>query len=266
MESKLSARQHALIKKVLVAQTESLGRVETPIVEDLLRKGQRRTVFDIGCGEGSFLLQLAGRIKGVRFLGIDHNELAIRDALRRLRRRPQRNVKFGRAFFDSDFERTRYDAILTRYTIQHSSHPQDFVRAVFDRLKKKGLFVALESLDAYTDCHDPDPVWERYRTSLGAIHKQIGSNADTGKALGLLLRTAGFRDIQVRIVLCSPSTVGWSRFRAVVQASAELAFDFFPGLFDRTLFDELKEWLGDRSRLEEKDPYLCSAVANGTRP
>jgi ubiquinone/menaquinone biosynthesis C-methylase UbiE len=266
MESKLSARQHALLKKVLVAQTESLGRVETPIVEDLLGKGRCRTVLDIGCGEGSFLLQLAERVKGARFLGIDHNELAIRDALRRLRRRPQRNVKFGTAFFDSNFERDRYDAILTRYTIQHSSHPQDFVQAVFDRLKKKGLFVALESLDAYTDCHDPDPIWERFRISVGEIHKKIGSNADTGKSLGLLLKAAGFRDIQVRIVLCSPSTVGWARFRAVVQASAELAFSFFPDLFDAALLDDLKAWLNNRARLEEKDPYFCSAVANGTRP
>ncbi len=266
MESKLTARQHALIKKGLVAQTESLGMVETPIVEDLLKKGKCRTVLDIGCGEGSFLLQMAQRVKGARFLGIDHNELAVDDAIRRLRRRSWRNVKFRTAFFDSGFERLQYDAILTRYTLQHCSNPQDFVRAVFDRLKKKGIFVSIESLDAYTDCHEHDPVWERFRASLGAIHKRIGSNGDIGKSLGLLLRDVGFRDIQVRVVLCSPSTVGWRKYQNVVQALAKLAFDLFPDLFDRTLLDDLKEWLGDRAQLEKKDPYLCSAIANGTRP
>lgn len=266
MESKVTARQHAMIKKVLVAQTKSLGMLEAPIVEDLLRKHKCRTALDIGCGEGSFLLQVAEKAKGARFLGIDHNELAIRDALRRLQRRPLRNVNFKAGFFDSSFERGRYDAVLTRYTLQHSSTPQDFVSSVFGRLKKKGLFVALESLDAYTDCHEPDPVWERFRSSLGAIHKKVGSNVNIGRSLGLLFRNAGFRDIRVWVVLCSPSTVGWARFRGVVQASAELAFGLFPDLFDRTLMNDLKKWLGDRALLEKKDPYLCSAIANGTRP
>ena len=266
MESKLTARQHALIKTVLVAQTESLGRVEAPIVEDLLRKGRCRTVLDIGCGEGSFLLRLARGVKGARFLGIDHNERAVADALRRLRRQSRRNVKFGTAFFDSGFEGPRYDAVLTRYTLQHSSNPKDFLGAVFDRLKTKGLFIAVESLDAYTDSHEHDPVWERYRASLAAIHKKIGSDGNIGKSMGRLLRTTGFRDIQVRAVFCSPATIGWRRFQTVVRASAALAFGFFPELFDRGLLDELKEWLGDRARLEEKDPYLCTAVANGTRP
>jgi hypothetical protein len=126
------------------------------------------------------------------------------------------------------------------------------------------VFVAVESLDAYTDCHEPDPVWERFRVSLAAIHKKIGSDEDTGKSLGLMFRTAGFRDIQVRVILCAPSTVGWARFRAVVQA--DLAFFLFPDLFDRPLTDDLKAWLDDRAGVEGKDPYLCSAIANGTRP
>ena len=93
----------------------------------------------------------------------------------------------------------------------------------------------------------------------------MGSNPNIGKSLGRLLGEAGFRDIQVRVLLCSPATVGWERFRSVVQASAELAFNFFPDLFDRDLLDRLTPWLDDRAELERKDPYLCSAVANGTR-
>ena len=265
LESKLTAEQHALLKKVLVAQTESLGMVELPIVEDLLKKHRCRTVLDIGCGEGSFLLQLARRLKGADFLGIDHNELAVEDARQKLRGRSRRNVTFQTAFFDPGFDRTKYDAIMTRYTLQHSSGPQAFVKAVFDRLNKKGIFLSLESLDAYTDCHEQDPVWERFRTSVAAIHKRAGSNDNIGKSLGLLLRGAGFRDIQVRVVLCSPSTVGVESFQAVVQTGAEIATAFFPDLFDQKLLEDLKEWLGDGARLQEKDPYLCSAIANGTR-
>jgi len=32
------------------------------------------------------------------------------------------------------------------------------------------------------------------------------------------------------------------------------------------LLEDLREWLGDRAAVERKDPYLCSAIANGTKP
>ena len=266
MESKLTVAQHALIKTVLVAQTKSLGKVEAPIVEDLLKKHRCRTVLDIGCGEGSFLLQLARRLNGAHFLGIDHSQLATDDVRRKLRGPLGRHVKVKTAFFGSGFDRTRYDAIMARYTLQHCSEPQLFLKAVFDRLNRKGIFLSLESLDAYTDCHEQDPIWERFRTAVVAVHKRVGSNDNIGKSLGWLFKHAGFRDIQVRVVLCSPSTVGVKRFRAVVLASAELSVAFFPDLFDGKLLEDLKDWLGDQAGLEEKDPYLCSAIANGTRP
>ena len=266
MESKLTPEQHALIKKVLVAQTEALGEVEAPIVEDLLRKHKCRRVLDIGCGEGSFLLRLAQRMKGARFLGIDHSELAIGDAARQARRRSLRHVKLKQAFFDAGFERARYDAILTRYTLQHASDPRAFVGAVRNRLWKEGLFVSVESLDACSGCHQADPVWERFLGSLAAIHRRGGSDENVGKRLGRLLAEAGFREIQVRAVLCSPSTVGWKRFQAVVRASAETAASLCPDLFDLGLLEQVKTWLDDRAGLERKDPYLCTAVANATRP
>ena len=265
MESTLTPEQHALLAAVLVAQTESLGVLEIPVVEDLLRRHRCRRVLDIGCGEGSFLLRLARHYEDAHFVGIDHRELAVKDAVRQLRSGSPPNVEFRTAFFDPSYEPATYDAILTRYTLQHCSEPRAFVSGVFDRLEPGGAFVAVESLDAYTDCHEHDPLWERFRASIAAIHDRIGSNPNVGKSLGRLLSQAGFRDIQVRILLCSPATVGWARFRAVVQASAELAASFFPDLFDRDLFDRLTPWLDDRAELERKDPYLASAIANGTR-
>lgn len=266
MESKLTPEQHELLRGVLVAQTESLGRVESPVVEELLGRHPCCRVLDVGCGEGSFLLGLARRMPRLRFVGVDHSELAVRDATLQLEGAATANVEFRAAFFDSSFDPSTYDAILTRYTLQHSSDPRGFLRAVTDRLETNGLFACMESLDAYTDCHEHDPVWERFRDAIQAIHRRVGSNPNIGKSLGRLLADAGLADVQVRIVLCSPTTVGWDRFRAVVQASAELAGSFFPELFDRTLLEDLGEWLGDRAAVERKDPYLCSAIANGTKP
>lgn len=264
MESGLTPEQHQLLGSVLVAQTESLGRVEAPVVEDLLTRHECHCVLDIGCGEGSFLVELARRMSRTRFVGIDHSGLAIRDAARRLEGGAAPNVEIGTAFFDSSYDRATYDAILTRYTLQHASDPRAFMRAVADRLETGGIFVCMESLDAAMDCREHDPVWERLRASFQTIHEKIGSNANLGKSLGHLLKDAGLSDIQVRLVLCSPTTVGWERFRALVQSLTDMASGFFPEIFERSLVEDIREWLADQAALERKDPYFCSAIANGT--
>ena len=85
-------------------------------------------------------------------------------------------MRFETAFFDAAFDRTRHDAILTRYTLQHASRPEDFVRAVHARLRRRGTFIAIESMDGCSGCHAPDPVWAAYRAALLAVHAKIGSD------------------------------------------------------------------------------------------
>lgn len=266
LESGLTARQHALLKTVLVAQTAANGRLEAPLVAELLRKEKHRRVLDIGCGEGSFLVDLARRLRATRFVGIDHNELAIADARRRAGRMAARNVAVKVAFFDGGFEAGTYDAVLTRYALQHASDALAFASAVRDRLKPGGRFIAVESMDAHSGSREPDAVWDRFLESMAAIHRRVGSDGAMGRSLGWLLRAARFREVTVLGVVCSPSTVGFSRFRALVRASAETAASLCPDLFDPQLLADIGVWLSARSEVERKDPYVCTAIASGSRP
>ena len=266
LESYLTLKQTDLLSATLEAQTRASGSAETPAVVRILNERECRDALDVGTGEGSFLLEIARRARGTRFLGIDHNAFAIEKAAARLRRRSLRNVRFETAFFDPEFDRKRRDAILTRYTLQHCSRPGDFVRAAFERLKRKGTFVAVESVEAYMDCHVPDPVWREYRATLMAVHRKIGSDGNVGRALGSLLRRSGFRNIQVGLVLSSPSTIGFERFKSVVLATTALAHTLFPGLFDRKLTRRMDRWLQDEAGIEWRDPYIASAIASGVRP
>lgn len=266
LESYLTLAQTDLLSATLAAQTRASGSVEAPVVARILNERRCRDVLDIGTGEGSFLLEIARRAGKTRFLGIDHNRFAIEKAGARLRRRSLENVRFQTAFFDRAFDPRRRDAIITRYTLQHCSEPGDFLRAAFARLRRKGTLVAVESLEAYTDCHVVDPVWEAYRAALLAVHARIGSDGNVGKALGSLLCRAGFRDVQVQLAICAPSTVGLERFRSLVLSTTALAHTLFPDLFDRTLARRLGRWLADETGIERRDPYLTTAIASGVRP
>ncbi len=266
LESYLTLEQTDLLGATLEAQTRASGSAEIPVVAATLNERGCRDVLDAGTGEGSFLLEVAVRTKGARFLGIDHNEFAIRKAVARLRRRSVKNVRFRTAFFDAKFDRKKRDAILSRYTLQHSSSPADFVGAAFQRLKRKGTFIAVESVEAYLDCHVADPTWEAYRAALLAVHAKIGSDGNIGKGLASLLRRSGFRDVQAGIVLCSPSTVGIERFTSVVLSTTALAHRLFPELFDRRLVRRMGRWLDDEAGIERRDPYIASAIASGVKP
>jgi ubiquinone/menaquinone biosynthesis C-methylase UbiE len=266
LESYLTLEQTELLSATLEAQTRASGSVEAPAVLGILQGRKCRDVLDVGTGEGSFLMELARRARGTRFLGIDHNRFAIEKATAKLRRRTLKNVRFKTAFFDAAFDAKRRDAILSRYTLQHCSEPEAFLGAVFARLKRKGTFVAVESVEAYMDCHVPDPVWSAYRAALLTVHARIGSDGNVGKALGSLFRRAGFRDVQVALVLSAPSTVGIERFKPVVLATIALAHTLFPDLLDRKLARRMDRWLEDEAAIERRDPYVVTAIASGTRP
>jgi SAM-dependent methyltransferase len=266
LESYLSLAQTDLLAATLKAQTRASGSVEAPRVVGILSERRRRDVLDVGTGEGSFLLEVARRVPEARFLGIDHNDFAVRRAVARLRRSPRRNVRFETAFFDDGFAAAKHDAILTRYTLQHCSRPGDFLRTAFRRLERGGTFIAIESVESGMDCHVPDPVWQAYRAALLTVHERIGSDADVGKALGRSLRGAGFCQVRVEFVLTSPATVGFERFRSVVLSTSALAHTLFPGLFGRRLLRRMEAWLADRTGIERRDPYIVTALASATRP
>ena len=234
MESRLTPEQHELLREVLVAQTEAARPRRDPRRRGSAHQApesprSRRWV------RRGFVPREPRSPPGSSPVR-RHRPQRPRDPRRHLEARgrglSQRRVQDGLLRFDLRPRKLRGHPVAV--------HPATLLRSPGIPARRRrqagadGVFVCMESLDAYTDCHEYDPVWERFRSSLRAIHERVGSNANIGKALGRLLTDAGLADIQVRIVLCSPTTVGWKSFRAVVRSSADLAFAFFPELFDRS--------------------------------
>lgn len=268
LESYLTLEQTDLLATVLEAQTRASGSVELPLVEGVLRERElgRGRVLDVGSGEGSFLCRLAARLPRASFLGLEHNAFAVARGVRRARRRRLSNLRFEEGFFDAGYCRQRHDAVVTRYTLQHCSAPRDFLAAAFARLERRGAFVAVESVEDYTDSRRRDPVWARYGAALRAIHARGRGDGNVGKALGALLAGAGFRRVRVRLAVCAPSTVGYEPFRTLVLSTSALAHTLFPDLFDRRLLRSVRDWVEDRPRVLAGDPFVCTAVADGVRP
>lgn len=94
------------------------------LVQDLVsRHGIRdRTVLEIGCGKGEFLVQLceAGNNRGI---GID-------PGYRPERTRTDAQIDFVRDFYSERYEHLQADVIVCRHTLEHIDRPRELVRSI----------------------------------------------------------------------------------------------------------------------------------------
>lgn len=104
-----------------------------------------RPILDVGCGEGNYVREFAGKIPEMDYIAIDPNEIELRKALKKAERKGLTNVKTledvdeflaGEAFKDS------YDVLLTE-VIEHMEVPeaQEMVTKLLESPKVQKLIV-----------------------------------------------------------------------------------------------------------------------------
>jgi SAM-dependent methyltransferase len=105
---------------------------------DLLTEQPFVSLIDIGCGDGRFLCEVAGRFPGIRLLGIDASERAVQ-----LAQALNPGIEYRACDIVHENVGGRFDAATLIEVIEHIS-PQDlgvFVRAVAESLVDDGRLV-----------------------------------------------------------------------------------------------------------------------------
>lgn len=88
---------------------------------------EKGTVYDIGCGKGTFLKMLCSMYPSVKGIGIDpsyEGNLA-----------PMDNLVFIREFFKTEHVTERPGLILSRHVFEHIEHPRDFLAIIQEPVK-----------------------------------------------------------------------------------------------------------------------------------
>jgi ubiquinone/menaquinone biosynthesis C-methylase UbiE len=243
-----------VITRVLETQTEAYGYIDIPVLSHELRQYRGGNVLDIGSGDGSFLLQLAEQNTHLNFVGIEHNPEFFNKALSRLAAMRLSNVELQQRFFDATYTGT-HDAILTRFTLQHASKPQEFIRSVFQALRSDGCFLCIDPIYDYYDSQPPEKVWQGFRTRLLVTYERWGSNPNVPKQTCKWLSEAGFAPIRATVHLYSPATIGDKRFHEVVMATATMFHLDHPDIWSASFLQELEDWLPNVST----DPFISLA-------
>lgn len=243
-----------VIARVLNTQTDSYGYIEIPVLSRLLRQYRRGSVLDIGSGDGSFLFKVAEKNPHMGFVGVEHNPEFFKKALSRLEEMKLSNVELRQTFFDSQYA-GKHEVILARYTLQHASKPQEFIRSVYHALCSEGCFVCMDPIYDYYDSQPPEKVWQGFRERMLVTYERWGSNPNVPKQACKWLSEAGFESIRTTINIYSPVTIGYDRFREVVLATAAMFHLDHPDLWGASFLQELEEWLQNLSG----DPFISIA-------
>jgi len=104
---------------------------------ELLERNPKARVLDLGCGDGSFTLQIAHRIGSSDVTCVDINEMALKGA----RERGLKTVKHDLNAFPYPFSDQEFEVIVSNQVIEHLFYPIKFLREVYRILKPGGYAV-----------------------------------------------------------------------------------------------------------------------------
>lgn len=101
----------------------------TRIADYLYEKYQLngKTVYDVGCGKGTFLELLCGKYPDVNGIGIDPSYVGETE--------PAPNLKFIKDFFNADQISAAPDLVLSRHVFEHIEYPAGFLQIIQDAVK-----------------------------------------------------------------------------------------------------------------------------------
>ncbi len=164
-----------------------------PVLAELSRvrwNGQRRRVFELGCGNGATAAELASR--GFEVVAVDPSEDGIRLARQA---HPDLQFHLGSAYDDLAGRFGRFPAVVSLEVVEHVFFPRQFAACVFSLLEPGGTALISTPYHGYLknvclalagkmDRHLA-PLWDYGHIKFWSI-----------KTLSILLQEAGFTDLR----------------------------------------------------------------------
>jgi len=164
-----------------------------PTVDRVLDQLQPRTVFDLGCGNGSTSRHLADRFQ---VCGVDASASGVAQANSAF---PHLQLEVGSAYDDLAAKYGRFDAVVSIEVVEHLIDPRLFARRLFDLVKPGGAAIVSTPYHGY---------WKNLMLAVtGTMDRHFTALWDGGhikfwsvRTLSLLLEEAGFRQLRFHFV------------------------------------------------------------------
>ncbi|MEO0461130.1 MAG: methyltransferase domain-containing protein [Myxococcota bacterium] len=161
-----------------------------PTVERHLERVGARTVFDLGCGNGSKAHHLS---RHYEVTGVDASSDGIREANRAY---PELKLEIGSAYDDLADRYGTFDAVVSLEVVEHLYEPRRWASTLFSLVKPGGIAVVSTPYHGYLK--------NLVLAATGKMDNHFTALWDGGHikfwsiaTLSALLQEAGFRDLDV---------------------------------------------------------------------
>jgi SAM-dependent methyltransferase len=204
---------------------------------------------------------LVQRSPEARFTAVDLSGESLAQARAAVARAGAGHVEFVRAdIFDLPFDPGSFDHVFVCFVLEHLSEPVQALLALRRMLRPGGTLTLIEGDHGSVFFHPESAAARAAIACQVELQRRAGGSAFIGRALGPLLRAAGFDDARVepRMVYVDANRPDWARgftrdtFAAMIEGVADRAVE--TGLVERSAFDE-----GVRAlhRAAEGDGVFC---------
>jgi ubiquinone/menaquinone biosynthesis C-methylase UbiE len=186
-----------------------------------LRAGMR--CIDIGCGGGEVTMEIARMVApGGTAVGVDMDEVKLGLAREAAVQRGLGNVEF-RALDVRDWDEPGgYDAVYSRFLLQHLSEPASLIGRMWAAVADGGVLI-VEDADFDGWCCDPrNDGFELFLDTYGRVLARRGGDHAIGRRLYRYFLAAGIPDPQVTLVQGvhegEAKVLAWSTLEATADA------------------------------------------------
>ena len=120
----------------LELQAEKCEFVSRKIEITLVEHNPRDKIIDLGCGDGSFTLQVAQKVGITNIVGLDIDERNVAQALS-----SRIIVSIGDLNQSLPFQESYFDGVIASHVIEHLNDTDNFLKEIFRILKSGGYLI-----------------------------------------------------------------------------------------------------------------------------
>ena len=156
---------------------------------------------DLGCGGGEVTRQIARLVApGGSVTGIDMDEVKLDLARRAAAERGPGNVEFRRLDVQDWDEPGGYDAVYSRFLLQHLSQPAVLLRRMWAAVRPGGVLIVEDAdFDGWC-CYPPNEGFDFFLRTYSQVLQRRGGDHAVGRKLHACFLAAGIPGPQISLV------------------------------------------------------------------
>ncbi|TDC20792.1 methyltransferase domain-containing protein [Streptomyces sp. 8K308] len=158
-------------------------------------------VLEAGCGVGAQTVHLVANSPGVRWVALDRSAESLATARARVTAAsPEAEIRWCHAdVYELPFADEEFDHVFVCFLLEHLSNRQRALAELRRVLRPGGSLTVIEGDHGTAFFHPDSPYARAVIECQVRLQRMAGGDAHTGRAVGPLLRGAGFEDVSVEV-------------------------------------------------------------------